>query len=155
MPVVDDMAFQVIGPRAGRRLLGSMLAPLQGLAVSLAAASARTPEAQRVMAALSFLAHPEVPTGQPDLDVMVSLRTNHAEDARRLMAAPGPCSALHRLAGCARGWVWSLVPDGTGGGLMEIRFGRVETDGDRLRAAHDLLREALDHLAAAATRAAG
>ena len=154
VPAVDGLGFQLVGPQAGRRLL-SLLAPLQGMAVSMAAARASDPMARQAIAALSFLGGPEVPTGQPDLDVMVSLRTNHPEEARRLLAAPGLCSALHRLAACARGWVWSLVPDGAGGALMEIRFAGIETDGDRLRAAHDLARETLGYFAAAPTRVAG
>jgi hypothetical protein len=151
----EGLAFQVLGPQAGRRFLVSMLAPLQALALSQAAARARGDEARRAIAALSFLSHPEVPTGQPDLEVMVSLRTNQPEEARRLLAAPGLCGALHRLAAGARGWQWSLVPDAEGTGLMEFRFAGVETDVDRLRAAHDLLRETLDYLAAAPAHAAG
>src|SRR5437867_221825 len=81
MPAPDGLAFQVIGPQTGRRLLSAMLAPLQSLAISMAAAHTPNPEAQRAIAALSFLGHPEVPTGQPDLDVMVSLRTNRPDEA--------------------------------------------------------------------------
>lgn len=155
VPAPDGLAFQMIGPQTGRRLLSAMLAPLQRLAISMAAAHTPNPEAQRAIAALSFLGHPEVPTGQPDLDVMVSLRTNRPDQARLLLAAPGLCGALHRLATGARGWQWSLVPDGQGAGLMEFRFAGVESDGERLRAAHDLVRETLDYLAAAPARAAG
>jgi hypothetical protein len=140
------LGFQLSAPGPGDRAVRKAMGPLLGLALSMALPRAAGSREREALARLGFVAGPEISTGIPDLDAVVSLRTGDPGAARRLMAASGLQGALLGLASGARGWDWSLVPAGVpGAGLMEVKLPGVVADTERLRAVHHLLRAALDH----------